>query len=148
MHQVEATAAGWQVVMPSYTPPSRQERIQHLASLPYSSRKGRAEKARPADLGLFDEDARNRAKNFSTSSDEMAIGAPSGRKHHATRLAKQDLSQPAHHPMGGVKRRLSETPGANTETGDRGQILPLAANRAGATNMTKAGRSMAQCSYA
>lgn len=58
MYKVEKTEAGWQIVMPSYTPPSTQERVQLLASLPYSQRKSRAEKARPMDAGLFDVEGR------------------------------------------------------------------------------------------
>lgn len=54
----EATPAGEQIVTPGYAPPSAQERVQLLASLPYSQRKSRAEKARPMDRGLFDVEGR------------------------------------------------------------------------------------------
>jgi hypothetical protein len=54
----ETTDAGEQHVLPSVAPISPATRVQQLASLPYSHRMGRAEKAKPLTIGLFDLDAR------------------------------------------------------------------------------------------
>ncbi len=59
MYEVEKTEAGWQNVMPGYAPPSTRERVQLLASLPYSHRKSRAEKAPSNDARPFDVEGRS-----------------------------------------------------------------------------------------
>jgi hypothetical protein len=52
-------AAVAQTMLPCCEPIRTAERVQHLVEQPYSHRRGRAEKAKPLAVGLFDDDARN-----------------------------------------------------------------------------------------